>query len=614
MDNSSNNNIMFKLNLEQRKSLSYVVKLTLKYKRYFVLMVICNLFSALLEGGTIGSLVVAINVLVDPNWVSNLPEIFGVNSYFSSVVTKYGRGGMFLILVVAAICLQILKAILIFLAKAYSIVLTTVVTKELQEIITRKVFSLSYREICKHSPGSLNALFSVANSLCRCILMQGMNNLVFFIFVMVIYLSSLFWLSVSMTIVAIVVGVILSLCLSTVVRKLDQIGRRATNAQLKSGRINIDYLNVPRLVKIFNAGKFAVTKMNSARVSLLEHEQKSRIINASIAPTIETIAVTGIGMVLIIWFFTVGDVSLVIIPKFAVFLYVLNRLLPQVKTINQSRMQVAGQMGAADVLGKFLVLENVQNISKSGERFKALKTEIRFDAVSFSYDEQNEVLKDITFTIGQGKSIGLVGSSGGGKSTLADLLLGLHKPTRGSIYIDGKDLNKIEPTSWLDCIGVVDQETMLINGSIKENIAFGRSPVIEEDLLEASEKSFASEFICNLDQGFDTLIGNRGYRLSGGQRQRLALARALYKKPQILVLDEATSALDAESEEYVKKVLKNLRNKQTILVIAHRLSTITSTDQIMVVEDGCIVETGKFEELINVGGRFSELWHLQNKL
>jgi ATP-binding cassette subfamily B protein/subfamily B ATP-binding cassette protein MsbA len=207
--------------------------------------------------------------------------------------------------------------------------------------------------------------------------------------------------------------------------------------------------------------------------------------------------------------------------------------------------------------------------------------------------------------------IALIGSSGAGKSTIADLLLGLQEPSAGDINVDGVSLTNLNLAQWLQSIGVVDQEVFLMNASIKENISFANERYSDSDVIMAAKAAYAHDFIQGLQHGYDTVIGDRGHRLSGGQQQRLSLARALLRRPDILILDEATSALDTESERLIQRSLENMAGNQTVLVIAHRLSTIEHANHIVVLEDGALIEQGPPAQLLKQHGRFRHLWELQ---
>ena len=239
---------------------------------------------------------------------------------------------------------------------------------------------------------------------------------------------------------------------------------------------------------------------------------------------------------------------------------------------------------------------------------------VSFKNISFSYDDKTEVLHDISFEAPKGSVTALVGSSGSGKSTIAGLATAFLNPTSGQVLIDDVDLSKVDLRSFRSQLGVVLQDDFLYEGTIRENILFPRPDATEKELLAAVEGAYVNEFTDRFDDGLDTLIGERGVKLSGGQRQRISIARALLARPKIVILDEATSNLDTQSEAFIQKSLSVLMQDRTTFVIAHRLSTIQKADQILVVEEGDIVERGKHEELIAAEGRYYELYTYQTRM
>ena len=239
---------------------------------------------------------------------------------------------------------------------------------------------------------------------------------------------------------------------------------------------------------------------------------------------------------------------------------------------------------------------------------------VSFKNISFSYDDKTKVLHDISFEAPKGSVTALVGSSGSGKSTIAGLATAFLNPTSGQVLIDGVDLSKVDLRSFRSQLGVVLQDDFLYEGTIRENILFPRPDATEKELLTAVEGAYVNEFTDRFDDGLDTLIGERGVKLSGGQRQRISIARALLARPKIVILDEATSNLDTQSEAFIQKSLSVLMQDRTTFVIAHRLSTIQKADQILVVEEGDIVERGKHEELIAAEGRYYELYTYQTRM
>ena len=235
-----------------------------------------------------------------------------------------------------------------------------------------------------------------------------------------------------------------------------------------------------------------------------------------------------------------------------------------------------------------------------------------FDDITFAYPGRPTVLKQISFQVAAGKTIGIVGATGSGKSTLIKLLLRFYEVQSGRILIDGVDIRNLNLRDLRRCIGWVSQEVFLFHGTVAENIGYGSFAATQEHIIQAAKLAEAHDFIEELPQGYDTIVGERGQKLSGGQRQRIAIARAVLKNPPILVLDEATSAVDHETEAAIQKSLAKITQNRTTIAISHRLSTIRQADCIYVMEAGQIVEQGNHEELLFLGGRYARLWRVQS--
>ena len=241
----------------------------------------------------------------------------------------------------------------------------------------------------------------------------------------------------------------------------------------------------------------------------------------------------------------------------------------------------------------------------------AVTGSVRFEHVTFSYNEGDEILHDLSFEAEPGQAVGLVGPSGAGKSTIASLLPRFYDCDAGTIRIDGTDIKHVTLDSLRNQVGIVPQETILFNGSVYDNILYGRLDATKEEIEEAAKAANAHDFIMELPDGYNTMLGDRGVNISGGQRQRIAIARAILKDPRILILDEATSALDTESERVVQEALNRLMVGRTSIIIAHRLSTIKNADRILVLDKGKLVEDGTHDELMEKNGLYAHLYQIQ---
>lgn len=308
-------------------------------------------------------------------------------------------------------------------------------------------------------------------------------------------------------------------------------------------------------------------------------------------------------------FFRNKNITAAELSSMAVYVAALTRLVPYATQLGGVAMKMMEIMPDAQGVQKYL-LEKHEDVEMATQELKQLQDKIYFDQLSFSYNDRSFKIIDLNLTIERGKTTALVGLSGSGKTTIVNLLLKLLKPTSGKILVDGVDLSDIMTKSWLKSIGFVSQDMFIFNSTIKENILFGESCYTIKDVIEAAKIAFADDFICELKEGYETNVGEKGMKLSIGQQQRIAIARAIIRNPQIFIFDEPTSALDNISESKIQAALSAISKDRTVITIAHRLSTIKKADKIIVVKGGHKCEEGTHDELVALRG---EYWHLYNK-
>ena len=419
----------------------------------------------------------------------------------------------------------------------------------------------------------------------------------------------LFIISWKLMLIALLIIPISQLVIQYIGKSIRRKARR--NTKQIGGILSIitENLSSTRIVKAFAMEDHEIDKFNNESWKYFGLLFRSAKLRLTSSPIIETI---GVSMaVLLLW---LGGSEVVIgstlsSEDFLRFMFLLFSMLGPIRSL--SNVHITLQNGYASAERIFDILDEKSDVPDNGEnKIEALNKGLIFNNVNFDYGEGSFELKDISFEIAKGETVALVGASGSGKSTIADLIPRFFDISRGKVMVDNKDIKDYKLRSLRGMMGIVTQETILLNTSIWQNICYG-SNFNEKRLVEASEGANVVEFIDSLEDRYDTLVGERGVKLSGGQQQRIAIARAIYKNPSLLLLDEATSALDTKSERLVQNALDNLMKNRTVLVIAHRLSTIKNADRIIVLDKGAIVESGTHKELYDKNGIYYNLYNIQ---
>ncbi len=414
-----------------------------------------------------------------------------------------------------------------------------------------------------------------------------------------------------LTLVAVAILPPIMLIVVRIARKLRKVNRERLTAFGDVTSALQENVSGIRIVKAFGAEAYERARFgreNQRHYRNVVRVQKYALLGSPVSEFL-----LAIGVVLVLY---VGGRMILVAgtldpEPFIVFIAAALKLSSPIKYL--SRLNEDVQPGLAACERIFEVLDTPPEVVEAPDPVpvEGFRDEIRYEGVSFAYESgDGPVLEEIDLTIGKGEVVALVGPSGGGKSTLVDLLPRFYDPQAGRILFDGVDLKRLRLADLRALLGIVTQEVILFHDTVGANIAYGETPDPER-LREAARAANALEFLEALPAGFDTLVGERGIRLSGGQRQRLAIARAIYKNPPILIFDEATSALDAESEQLVQQAISRLMENRTTIVIAHRLSTVLHADRIVVIDRGRVVERGRHEELLAKGGRYRQLYDLQ---
>ncbi|MCH7399351.1 ABC transporter ATP-binding protein/permease [Belliella sp. DSM 107340] len=534
------------------------------------------------------------------------------NYYFLQVSEQYGKFGT-----LVYVCIIIV--ISVFLANLFTYLSGVVLAKVRAEVIKKmrmdifeKVTKMHIGYFSNERKGDLmskmtNDIQEVENSV-----VQSLRVVFREPATIILYFSVLFFMSVKLTLFTILVIPISGAIIGGITKRLK---KKAIESQESLGRIvNIldETIGGMRVIKAFGARKYITDKFDQetdyysdVNVSMAKkNELASPISQFMGVSVVAAILVYGGALVL-------NNNSDLSASDFITYIIIFTQVLNPAKEISRAASVIQRGLASAERIFKVVDTKSqIQNVANPKAN-NSFEKEVSFKNVFFGY-EKVDVLKEINFKLQKGQTIALVGPSGGGKSTIADLVPRFYDPTKGSVTIDGVDLKEIELTNLRSLMGIVTQESILFNDTVFNNIAFGLEGVSEEKVIEAAKIANAHEFIVHLEKGYNTSIGERGSKLSGGQRQRLSIARAVLKNPPILILDEATSALDSESELLVQEALTKLMSNRTTLVIAHRLSTIQHADEILVIERGEIVQRGTHQALMSEEGIYKKLSTMQS--
>lgn len=428
----------------------------------------------------------------------------------------------------------------------------------------------------------------------------------------VAYAWFMFALSWQLTLLAAGLGAVSMLGVRWIRVSLRRLARRMNESTVRLNQVSLESLAAMKVIRLFGRERHARAKFLSEVRRLQRDSFKSASLSALAAPLQRLLHMMLFAALLVTATYVLQRSAEDWILLLTVFMLVLMRLMTPMANLTKRQTKISEELPALEEIVEFV--EREKPYLADGEReFDGFRRGVRFDDVSFAYARDGPpALRGVSFELPKGKTVALVGGSGSGKSTLVNLLARLADPTSGRITVDGADLRDHRAETWRRRIAVVSQDAFLFNASVRENIRFGRLDATDAEVEAAARKANAHDFILAMEQGYDTTMGDRGVRLSGGQAQRIAIARALLADPDILVLDEATSALDAETENVVQRAIEEAARGRTVLAVAHRLATVRHADEIVVLENGEIVERGTHAELLARRGKYHDYVRMQS--
>lgn len=597
-----------------------------RYKRYIAGTFFLNVLAAFFNVFSFSILLPILQILFKVNdehfafipWgtggLGAFVDVLKNNGYYFSqeLIARYGPSTTLLLLGLLLCLLTFFKTATYFGGSAMLMPLRTGIIRDIRADIYRKILALPLSFFSDERKGDILTRVSTDVNEVDASISSSLDMIVKNPIFIVVYLGTLVCISWQLTLFTLLVVPVLAWGIGSVGKRLKA-QSLLMQSRLSDSMSQIEEtLGGLRIIKAFIAEHKMMCRFTAVNDDYRRIATRVAIRQSSAHPVSEFLGTVMIAIVL--WFggwliFT--GASSIDANLFIYYLVILYTTLQPVKDLSKAGYAIQKGLASMERILAILRAENPIREVEHPEEIHGLEHEICFHDVSFSYQSDRQVLSHVDLTIPVGRSIALVGQSGSGKSTLVDLIPRYHDIQQGSITIDGRDIRTFSIRSLRSLIGNVNQEAILFNDTIFNNIAFGVDHATQEQVEAAARVANAHEFIMRTEQGYDTMVGDRGCRLSGGQRQRISIARAILKNPPILILDEATSALDTESEHLVQEALERLMRSRTTISIAHRLSTIRNSDEIYVLHEGRIVEHGTHNQLLAMGGYYKRLTELQ---
>ena len=589
------------------KLYNFFTKHVTNYK-LVILSILISLGAAMFEALTV-ALIIPLLESINGQGSSKLGYPFSLISNYFDGISTIGRVQL------VAILLVIFTVI-----KNYLIYLSGIISGKMQISVINKVRLDCYKQILTVNISYIHSkkdsdLFTIIADHTRWsaqIISQiiPLFPQIFSAFILVVMLVAISW---KLTLFALFMVILSSILMKDIIKKSEDTGLLSNLRYMEMNQILLSTISGMKVVRGFNKQKLMESKFKLK----IQEEAKAIYENikaiTSVTPLYRTINIVTFGIILFGSTLVLNISNTSSLEGLVIFLFVLQRMIVPMADINQSRASIAKLIPYIDSLNNFLNTKNKPYLKNGANQIEKIEKNIIFNDVSFAYPESNNnVISKLNLEIQSGTKIAIIGPSGGGKSTIIDLLFRFYDPNNGTISIDGLSLQDFDIISWRNKIAVVSQDIFLFNDTIAANIAFGKIDATIKEIQNAAKLASASDFIEQFDNKYDTIVGDRGIRLSGGEKQRISIARAIITNPDLLIFDEATSSLDSHSEKLVQDTIESVSKGRTIITIAHRLSTIFNYDKIYVLSKGQIIEYGTHQELIDMNGLYSDLVNLQS--
>ena len=599
-----------------------ILKYIKPYYSYVVLNIFSNILSVVFSLFSLTMVIPFLGILfgTQEKVLQASPLTFSADSikenfyfFISKTLEEAGKVEALMMICILVLSMFFLKNLFRYLALYFLTPIRNGIIHDLRMDLSKKLLSLDISFINSKRKGDLTS--RMTSDLVE-IEWSVMGTLEMFFkdpISIIIFLSTLIFISPTLTIFVIVLFPLAGVLIGYIGKSLKSSSKKGQNQLAQIMSIIDENIFGLRIIKAFNAENYINSKFekNSEKYrSTMTNILRKKDLSSPMSELLSTIV-----MVIVMWFggqLVLSEQSILSPQEFIGYILIFSQIIPPVKSLTTSYYYIQKGSAAAERVYEILETENkIKNIDNPKEISK-LEKSISFNIKSFKYENLN-VLSNLNFNIKKGEKVALVGQSGGGKSTIADLLARFYDVVDGEINIDNINIKDLHIDNLRKLMSIVSQESILFNDSIYNNIKLGNLSASKEEIIQAAKAANAEEFILKCENGYDTNIGNAGEKLSGGQKQRISIARAILKNPDILILDEATSSLDSESEKLIEDALSNLMKSRTSLVIAHRLSTIENADKILVINNGEIIEKGTHLELLQNSGVYKKLYDIQYK-
>ncbi len=583
----------------------FLLNVTRPYWFFYLLLVLASLVSTIFDAVSVGTLVAFLNNLQSQPEAGNAPAFL---RWIINLLAPYPIEKQLFFAITLVIVAVLLKNVFAALSVKLGQWLTSKIMVDLRMRAMRLLMNVGIDFHRQSRVGDLVAQSMGFTTHINHISRQAVQLLVdvMNLFMLVGMLMMLSW---KLTLITLVYGAIFGKLLAKYTGSLKRLGKELANRQRKMSAKVYESLGAIELIKSVSQEESQLKQLQRHIAGHQKLSYRMGFRRFLVNPFTEVAGIIGLGGLVFSAMYIYGMNLNLLLAKVVPFLYILNRIIPSLKMMNMKKAEIVSRWPFLQMFYDLLRTDDKPFVPDGHKAFAGLNRDICFRNVSFAYNGKGQLaLNQADFVIPAGRTTAIIGQSGSGKSTIVNLLLRFYDPKQGQILIDGEPLPEFKLSTWRSRIGIVSQDIFLFNDTVFRNITFGlKDHVTEEQVREAVRKAGADVFIAELPQGFDTVLGERGTKLSGGQRQRISIARAILRNPEILILDEATSSLDTSTERLIHQAIIDLSRNHTMIIIAHRLSTIKNADQIIVLKDGEVIESGNSTQLYELKGEYYQL-------